>query len=501
MAQSEHYDKEGIIYTSNNKYSYNLLKVCKGGTHNFIHLPMENNIIIPQNMFIPYSYQLDAVEKFNIYYKDNSNGILQMPCGCGKTYTSFLISESYNIIIILSPLKQHTEQNILNFKKYSKNLDINYLIVDSEGTRNINYILEKIDKYKNIIIGSTYKSCDIIIEIINKYSNAFLIIDEFHNLSSNNIFNKNDNINKIIKSNNKKLYMSATPKIYDIEDENYNIEDILGKIVYKMSFEYAITNNYISNYELYLPIHDKDNYNQLLKQIKINNYDNLLIKKVLYYFESIKILGKLKTIIYFNSHEHIDIFIKCFNNIYNYYNYKYYINSIICLDTKNSRIKKLEEFNNSEEISILCSVGILDECIDIPSCDSIYITYNCVSRIRIIQRISRALRKHNNKIAKILIWCENINTLNPIISTIKEIDNNIITKIKYISYNNKILSLDEQVNMQNTMQNTIENTIQNTIENTMQNTMQNTIQNTIQNYNIKNNNKLITSKKDNYLCI
>jgi len=39
MSQSEHYDKEGIIYTSNNKYSYNLLKVCKGGTHKFIHLP------------------------------------------------------------------------------------------------------------------------------------------------------------------------------------------------------------------------------------------------------------------------------------------------------------------------------------------------------------------------------------------------------------------------------------------------------------------------------
>ena len=126
-----------------------------------------------------------------------------------------------------------------------------------------------------------------------------------------------------------------------------------------------------------------------------------------------------KTIIYFNSHDHIDIFIKCFNDVNNYYNYKYYIDSIICSDTKNSRIKKLKEFNNNNEISILCSVGILDECIDIPSCDSVYITYNCASKIRIIQRISRALRKHNNKIAKILIWCENINTLNPIISTIK----------------------------------------------------------------------------------
>ena len=82
------------------------MKVCKGRTHKFIHLPIENNIMIPKNIFVPYDYQLDAVDKFNIYYKNNNNAILQMPCGCGKTYTSFLISESYNIIIIISPLKQ-----------------------------------------------------------------------------------------------------------------------------------------------------------------------------------------------------------------------------------------------------------------------------------------------------------------------------------------------------------------------------------------------------------
>ena len=151
----------------------------------------------------------------------------------------------------------------MNFKKYSKKEELKTIIVDSEGTRNINYILEKIKKHEKIIIGSTYKSCDIIIEIINKYSNAFIIIDEFHNLSYNNIFNENDNINKIIKSENKKLYMSATPKIYEIEDDS-NIEDILGKIVYKMYFSYAINNNLISNYEIYLPVHDENNYNELL---------------------------------------------------------------------------------------------------------------------------------------------------------------------------------------------------------------------------------------------
>ncbi len=78
--------------------------------------------------------------------------------------------------------------------------------------------------------------------------------------------------------------MSATPKLYDLENTNYNIENILGKIIYKMNFIDAIINNYISNYEIYLPVHDEDNYNQLLDQIKISEYNDLLIKKVLYYF-------------------------------------------------------------------------------------------------------------------------------------------------------------------------------------------------------------------------
>ena len=455
MSQSEHYDKNGIIYTSNNKYSHNLMRVCKNKTHTFIHLPMDNNITISKNILVPYNYQLECLDKFNKFYENNNNGILQMilqmPCGCGKTFTSFLISEKYEIIIIISPLKQHTEQNVINYKKYSKS-DIKTLIVDSDGTRNIKFILSKMTENK-LIIGSTYKSCDIIIELL-KHSNLdkiFIIIDEFHNLSYNNIYNVNDPINKIIKTNVKKLYMSATPKIYDLEETNYNIENLLGKLVYKMDFMYAIDNNLISNYEIYLPIHEDDNDEILLEQIKILNYDKILIKKVLYYFESIKILGKLKTIIFFNNHDHIDIFIKCMNDINNYYNYNYTIDSIICTDTKNNRNKKLENFNNNDNISILCSVGILDECIDIPSCNSVYITYNCVSKIRIIQRISRSLRKQNNKIAKILIWCNDINKniieINPIINAIKEIDNDIINKFRFINYNNKILSLEETNNI------------------------------------------------------
>lgn len=48
--------------------------------------------------------------------------------------------------------------------------------------------------------------------------------------------------------------MSATPRIYELEDNNdCDIEDILGKIVYKMDFK-AIENKYICDYDIYLPV-------------------------------------------------------------------------------------------------------------------------------------------------------------------------------------------------------------------------------------------------------
>ena len=51
----------------------------------------------------------------------------------------------------------------------------------------------------------------------------------------------------------------------------------------------------------------------------------------------------------------------------------------------------------------------MNECIDIPDCDSIFIAYPSKSKIRNIQRMCRATRKNitnPNKIARIYIWAD-----------------------------------------------------------------------------------------------
>jgi superfamily II DNA or RNA helicase len=451
MSQPEHSDKEGHIYVSNNKISHNLLKICNKKKHTFIHIPfMNKNDIIDQKVLIPYNYQIECLNKFNDYYKENNNGILTMPCGTGKTFTSYLISKNYKIVVIMSPLKQFAEQNIACFKTYNVIDECKYMLIDSDGIRDINVIKNEIIKSKKIVLSSTYKSSDIISLIIDEYKNdLFIIIDEFHDLSYGNIYNKNDYMNKIINSNSKKLYMSATPRIYELENNNdCDIEKILGKIVFSMGFREAIQKGYISDYNIFVPINDNMNFESLIEQIGIKNNDQLLCKKVCYYFECIKNIGNLKSIFYFQSHDHIDRFIECFNDVNNYYNYKYSIEKITCSDTQLQRNSKINKFKKNIGISILCSVCILDECVDIPSCDSVYITYNCQSKVKIIQRISRSLRKNNNKIAKILVWCEKINELANFISSIKESDIELEKRIKYIKCENKFKSFNEIKNEQ-----------------------------------------------------
>ena len=97
------------------------------------------------------------------------------------------------------------------------------------------------------------------------------------------------------------------------------------------------------------------------------------------------------------------------------------------------RTEILNNFTNNSKRQLLFSVRILDECIDIPSCDSIFITYPSKSKIRTIQRMCRAIRINKNnkfKIANIFIWCDEYSEILDTLSGIKEYDVLFKDKIK-----------------------------------------------------------------------
>jgi len=388
------YNLTGILY-----YNGTLSQRVKDLSTNkikFINLPFNNSTIdtmdnIKNNIIIR-DYQTDAYNKL----LNKPTSILSLPCGMGKTYTASLLAKNYDNIIILSPLRYLAYQTLNNFKSY---MGGNYMpiLISVDGKRKLSDINNYI-KEKNII-SATYDSADIVVQIIDKLKNVYIIIDEFHNLSDNNINNIKNDMYKLINYNCNKIYLSATPI------KNFlNIQDI-----YNYGWSDAIKNNYICDFTIYIP--DKNEsyqlFVELIKKTCNSNIDEKLIKKAYFMLKSMLFNGDKKCICYMTCIEfannmcNILIWLSQMLNM----NIEYW--QIDCNTKKTIRENIINNFKKSNKIAILINVHILDEGVNIPECDSVFITQPNNNMINIIQRMCRANRVlDNKKNCNIYLWCK-----------------------------------------------------------------------------------------------
>jgi superfamily II DNA or RNA helicase/phage anti-repressor protein len=422
----------GIVYYSG-KLSQQI--VCRKKKIKYINVPhIKDNMILD---FTPRDYQIEAYNQL----KDYNRSVLSMPCGTGKTFVSFLLSLDYKNVIILTPLISTTEQILNHYKNYySKYENVNYTLINCCATRKVKDI---IFNSKNII-ASTYDSCDIIIELLKNTNitidNTLIIIDEFHNISSNMIMDNSNLMNKILLSDYKILFVSATPKSYDT-----SLEHIFGNVKYELNWNDAIKNNYICDYNFYYPNNDK-----IIEKIDEIKFDRSLIEKTIlinksyFLLESIKLTNVKKCIVYLKSINESDEFVKVLKTINIYFNLDIKVYEINYKTSKQNRIKYLNKFKlDDSSINIICNVHILDEGIDIPECDSIFLTHPNNDPINLIQRISRANRidKNNkNKIAKIFLWSKDKLKLENIIVKI-----NKVFEIKYGNEKNEFINNNQLI--------------------------------------------------------
>lgn len=469
---------EGIAYITR-ELAPNLLKITRRNGIQYIIKEFDNSFIDSisnyedKNIILePRQYQLDAINAL----KDKDRGILSMACGLGKTLVSILLSKMHNIVLVLSPLKAYAEQNERKFKSQLGD-EYNTLIIDSDYTRDSDIILKFIKDNKKCCIFSTFKSCDKILEIIKKYPNSYIIVDEFHNLTRNDAlpYNINDDneqsdLNKLLyNKKNRIIFMSATPRIMgDNKDDGVEIdENIFGKIEYQYTLGNAIKNKMICDYEIIVPSISINQTNGIeeLNNFMINkNFNKNLLIKARFIIKGMLETGSQKCIIYLQDQTQAKEFNQILREVaFNYFGKYIWSDTLIYNDTINSRKQKIKQFEETNNIlSFLCNVHILNEAIDIPSCDSIFLVNNSDNKIRTIQRISRATRldKNNpNKKAKIFVWCDNYkDDLATFISNIKEYDETFkfdtkMTRFNSNSWNNismnKNIESNEYENLQN----------------------------------------------------
>ena len=434
----------------------------------------ENESELKESEYILRPYQKKAIDTLNQEWEGTK--LLHLPCGTGKTviFCNHVKEKTYKNIFIISPLKVHVKQNLERMKEFLPNYETLLLDSDVEGSTDFEVLEENLNK--NSIISTTFDSAQNILKklfyekddleeddynednleddleddceeddeesVISYYEskydleNTILIVDEAHNL-----INK-DELIKIVKSFPKVLLVTATPPS--------TMEEVMScDLIYQYPFRKAIEEKYICDYQIYLPLLTIDEHSgiskvDIEKPIELKDLDTDLTQKSLYLINGMLQSGSRKCIAYLSSQEECIQFTKVFEEVMKKYHYlPFWIKSIICDVSDNERKNILEEFQNDDKensLKIICSIRILNEGIDIPKCDSIFIgnigEYS--SDITMVQRMCRAnrlVKERPNKVANCFLWTNDLNKIVDSLSLLKDNDIEFHKKIKVINGN------------------------------------------------------------------
>jgi predicted helicase len=394
------------------------------------------------NKTIPFDCQKEAILKAVQHYKNNKLGYMEVICGAGKTKTAYWIKYELAIerLVIFVPslmlLSQFYDEwryemeadrdnayFLLIGSDYDDSLDEKYInrLDNLSLTTDPATIADKIMIELDLVVICTYQSASILSDVCKalKYKFEFGIFDEAHKTvgQSDKKFSmclENDNINI-----SKKMFMTATPKIYAGKMENDEIismdnETIYGKCFYTYNMYQAIADKRLCDYQI-LTMHTTNNYiDEILKENKLvslkDNYQfddkikALYIASAIIIFKCINSHNCTHMLTYHNSVKNAQNFCKLLKEINKIlYKKDMYIDCIDGNHSMNNRRNTIREFEKSK-IGIICCAKVLNEGVNIPIVDSECFVDPRSSTIDIIQCIGRAIRLYEGKdFAKIII--------------------------------------------------------------------------------------------------
>lgn len=270
----------------------------------------------------PRDYQKEAIKKVISGFKTASRGKLIMACGTGKTYTSLKIAEEQagagKLVLFLVPSLSLLSQTLTDWKQqciYPINAfavcsdsstgkadleDLESLTVGSElaypATTDARSLCKQIwaageKKDAMTVVFSTYQSIDVIHQAQTQETDPIgefdlVICDEAHRTAGGHFTDEKEAVFTRIHNNDyvaakKRLYMTATPKIYgsDAKKQNedgdivlYSMDDeeVYGKTFHSINFTEAVRLGSLVDYKVIVLtvseslIGDKNNPEELI---------------------------------------------------------------------------------------------------------------------------------------------------------------------------------------------------------------------------------------------
>lgn len=420
-------------------------------------------------------YQESAIQSALNHFTENDRGQLIMAPGTGKTFTSLKIAEAmardaskeqYTILYLVPSIQlltqtlrgwnNDTEMTMSSMavtsdrnasrgsvKQDESNLtikasDIGYPATTSSKKVVENYLeLMTRPKKELLVVFGTYQSIDVLGEAQKEGFPEFdlIIADEAHRTTGAKAFgDEASSFTKVHSDLNvkgiKRLYQTATPKLYGIEakkkaEENSSVissmddENLYGSVFYRLGFGDAISQDILTDYKLMVLAVDETVVQKDMQKALADSENGLNIDDVgriigvwngMIKRESFadKVSGEpmQRAIAFSRTIEDSKRLSNQFENVVNEYlnsdegysvNVRHVDGSMNALE-KNEALDWLASDDIPEDSArVLSNVRFLTEGIDVPNLDAIIFLSPRKSQVDIVQAVGRIIRKFEGK--------------------------------------------------------------------------------------------------------
>jgi predicted helicase len=443
--------KKGILITNvfdvpnefkNNKYSiYDGVYLERHLSPIFTQitsLAIGNDILLqPRKLF---NYQIPIFEQTVSYFNNSrsseaDNGILEIACGCGKTFIAYAITTKLKAlrIICLVPSLFLLSQTFAEWihEDCARNIKRQYLLLGSDLDSNIHdyrsyYDItttsDDIKRFlkikKDLVIISTYQSSPILLEVLNDslWGPDFLIFDEAHKTCGQ----VEKHFSVMLKYEfplMKKLFLTATPSFYEGNNENIismNNKEIYGEVISKFNIGMAIHVKALTNYQVVVAATTENEIKRLINDKKWVFDDEIGKIKSDQLYKAIiigKTIRQLKCTHILTYHKDIRSTIAFQELLKTIFKDTFPILQIDGYCSMKKRSAIISKFVNAK-ISVLCSSQVMNEGVNIPCIDAVCFIDPRNSVRDIIQCIGRCLRVKTGKKMSYVIIPEIVNNMN-----------------------------------------------------------------------------------------
>jgi len=379
------------------------------------------------------SYQVEAVDA--VAHSTTTKCLLRLITGSGKTLIAshIAVNEANRCdhFIFAAPLLvsvENLEERVRSFLP-----DHTHIVVDSEGTTDPVEIQNKIRSIKKLCIYVTYKS---LVNIISKLdintTKTYLVLDEVHNALNNKTLCAF--ANRFAKS----LYLTATVP-----------EELTDVLEYETTYTYnirdAIENNHLVDYNVCIPmmVEPTDGLDLTIPDELIGTSETTLCNMALYLACGMLRFGKRRCIAYMTTIDECERFNKVITDVFlRFHGLDIETWKMDCTTKKKERKRIFSEFEGDgyEQIRILSNVRILNESVDLVSCDSEFVANvgEHTNDITTVQRLGRGLRldpKNPTKEMHMFLWCDDLSKTVNSLELLKHQDPQFHKRLKTVNTN------------------------------------------------------------------